>query len=78
MAPPRNPQGDALKRLRIVLGEPPPKALAKLSRLDLDDLAGAIERAKHEHSEALSAALDNAFDQVPRLFRSAVRRIVTR
>jgi hypothetical protein len=77
MAAPRQSQPDALKRLSTVLGEPPPGALAKLRREDIEDLAAAIDRSRRGHSEALSSALDNAFDQVPRLFRSTVRRIVT-
>ncbi len=77
MAAPRQSPSEALKRLRSALGQPPPGALAKLQREDIDDLTDAIERSRREHSEALSSALDNAFDQVPRLFRSAVRRIVT-
>ena len=77
MAAPRQSQPDDLKRLRSVLGQPPPAALAQLRREDIEDLAEAIDRSRREHSEALSSALDNAFDQVPRLFRAAVRRIVT-
>ena len=76
MAPHRESQA-ALSRLRSVLRGQPPAALSKLNRQDLEDLADAVDPAKREHSDALTASLDNAFDQVPRLFRSAVRRIVT-
>ncbi|HXA42990.1 MAG TPA: hypothetical protein VNV65_08790 [Candidatus Solibacter sp.] len=68
----------ALSRLRGVLRGQPPATLSELNRQDLEDLADAVDSARRQHSEALSAALDNAFDQVPRLFRSTVRRIVTR
>jgi hypothetical protein len=69
-------QGDALAGLRRVLGAPPPKALAALGAGELTRLCDAIEAARGRHSEALSAALDEALLQVPRLLRGPVKRIV--
>lgn len=78
MSPPSASSAEPLSRLRRILGGSPPKAIEKLGARDLTRLADAIETASRTHSEALSAALDESFAQVPGLLRGAVKRIVLR
>jgi hypothetical protein len=71
-------QAEALAALELILGVAPPPRVAALGTTHLAHLADAIEGARERHSRALSLALDEAFEQVPGLFRGAVKRIVVR
>ena len=66
----------ALAALRNELGGKPPKAVAALDDEHLQALADAIAKAKQRQARALEKATDEAFDNLPRLLRGPVRKIL--
>ena len=67
----------AARELRDALGKTPPKGLAgALSEEQLADLARAVSAARERQSAELRAAIDGAFDGVPRLLRGPLRKVL--
>ncbi len=67
---------DALKELTRELRRKPPAAVAALPEKQLRDLAAAIRDARHREAAAVAAAGDAALEQLPRLVRGPVKKIV--
>lgn len=67
----------AARELRDALGKTPPKGVAAaLSEDQLTHLAGAVSAARERQSAELHAAIDGAFDRVPRLLRGPLRKVL--
>ena len=62
--------------LESELGEAPPKGIARLEASHLDDLANAIREARQRQADDLARAGERALDQIPRVLRGPVRRVL--
>ena len=62
--------------LRQALRAEPPPELSALGEADLADLAEAIEAARVRQRAELNAAIEQAWEHVPRLLRGPLRKIV--
>ena len=63
--------------LESVLGAPPPPGIERhLSEEELDELAAALRATCEAQRAALAAATTRALDQIPRVFRGPVRKVL--
>jgi hypothetical protein len=61
--------------LREALRAEPRPGCEKLAAADADDLAAAIRSARERQGAELRAALNGAYDHVPRLLRGPLRKV---
>lgn len=66
----------AIQALRGQLGSSPPPGVRGLSAEALEDLAVAVQAARHRQAAALEEAGDRALGRIPRLLRGPVRKVV--
>jgi hypothetical protein len=62
--------------LREALRAEPPPGCEKLSAADADAVAALIRSAREQQGAELRAAVDGAYDHVPRLLRGPLRRLL--
>jgi hypothetical protein len=67
---------DAIQELARQLRATPPNGLQVLSPDELRDLAGAVRDARHRQAAALEAAGEQAFQQIPKLLRGPIRKLL--
>ncbi len=67
---------EALEALESQLRAKPPEGLSSLTGEELEDLAGAVRKARHRQAAELQAAGEKAFGHIPRLLRGPIRKVM--
>jgi hypothetical protein len=66
---------DGLQMLERELGGSAPPGVAELDSVHLEHLAAAVAAARRRQAAAAAAASDQALQHVPRLLRTAIRKV---